>query len=197
MGFHTPVVLTEPGLEAPSPSPRLRIILCDGHSIHELVLPASCLMRFLLVPNYYVLSASSVLPSSLFRNSFMLFFLPSPGSSLLSPTMVCNPSIRLAGPLPPFLKQLLHLMGKLKCHPSPFLSQPLSFCSSPSPLPCEPRAAHSSLNHCLELQGNILSTGHPSPQAPGRRWVWASLPFLLLFLYFQFSQHHQIRLYDR
>lgn len=102
----------------------------------------------------------------------------------------------LLAPLPPFLKQLLHLMGKLKCQPSPFLSQPLSFCSSPSPLPCEPRATHSSLNHCLELQGNILSTGHPSPQAPGRRWVWASLPFLLLFLYFQFSQHHQIQLYD-
>lgn len=119
MGFHIPIVLAEPGLETPSPSPWLRIILWDGHSIHELVLPASCLMRFLLVPNYYVLSASCVLPS-LFRNSFMLFFLPSPGSSLLSPTMVCNPSIRPAGLPPCFAKAALALDGKtgVSRHPS-------------------------------------------------------------------------------
>lgn len=112
MGFHTPIVLSEPGPETPSPFPQLRIILCDGHSIHELGVPPSCLMRFLLVPKYYVHSVSCVPPSSLFHNSFMLFFLPSPASSLLSPTMVYNPSIRLAGPPPSSSKAALAFDGK-------------------------------------------------------------------------------------
>ena len=197
MGFHTRIVFSDPGPETPSPFPQLRIILCDGHSTHELVLPASCLMRFLLVPKYYVPSVSCVLPSSLFHNSFMLSFLPSPASSLLPPTMVYKSSIRFAGFPPSFPKAALAFDGKTEVSaftlPEP-TTQLLLF-----PIPASLWTTSRSL--CSESLPGAPGQ-HPlhwSSFSPGTsKEMGVGQPSLsLTFPVIPFSQHHQIRLYDQ